>query len=264
MNNKDLFNAIGNIDDNLISESMKSTRKIKRFIIFKKITAFAAAFVLIITGLAFGIPKLNKDGDIAIENDFGIIVKAESDDNQEFEVRLKDNEKIKLEEVNLKDLIEAIDDFDSFSNLLEIDQQSDKASYSVMPVYTFEKSKDGYIVTYDNKENHAEVEIPSDIKLDEIWSNMFEFVGKNIKKVTVKAAKGNVFYKQTNDKVFINFLPLTSIKTYKENEREYKDNYSELPKDILEFNVVFDDSSTLKKSVELSWDNDGSLIAEMK
>ena len=73
MTNKDLFDAIGKIDDDLVLSSEKNLKQTKKFRVIKRIAAIAAALVIIITGITFGIPRLTENGNITVENDFGIV-----------------------------------------------------------------------------------------------------------------------------------------------------------------------------------------------
>lgn len=260
MNNKDLFNAIGQIDDDLIFESTQPNTKHKSFSKIKRFCIAAAAALIIIAGVALGIPKLDNKGNVSVQSDFGIIVKAENS-NENFTV--DKNNKIVIPNTTIEKILKNIDD----KNIYDISADDSVIKVTLNEDDTY--SQELYIKN-DDETVRFDAELQKDIVT--LKNSNFDITFKNNKKIKsllVSNKNGEIFpfyeddvYKNRNNEIVIKWSPTHAIKQYL-NEKSNCD-YSKLSGDTLDISVVYTDNTKENYKVIFSWDKNGSLLVEMK
>ena len=299
MTNKDLFDAIGKIDDDLVLSSAKNLKQTKKFRVIKRISAIAAALVIIITGITFGIPRLTESGDITVENDFGIVVKAAGSLETESK-NLKSGVKTAFPTATIQNyrknfsdegVFSVMSSFEYLCNATENDSiDSDKEGKS-----NLSKSESFFKLFYktnsikfkDNYENFSKTDsLPISYYFAKFkFNSIFQFYSehKKIKSVNCKKQNSVVYLEILTDKekneykamgidldgdIVLVWCPIMDISQYNEKTQTYTENqnndYETLEGDKLSFIISYTDNTTEEFSIDLSWEKDGSLVAEMK
>lgn len=271
MNEKDLFSAIGDIDEKFIAESAQTKTKIISLSFVKKAVGAVAVMAVLAIGIAYGIPSINHKGETVLKNDFGIVVKAESIQNSKAkDTELISDKDITIPNTNFKKMADEAEK-NSITNLKEIIEtvkNNPDFSFSDFKLNNlescFKKDENGCLYEWKLKDDCL-LSAKGDINISASAAQTFKINGENIKDVDIISDNSFSVVIDENEKgLSFAWIPFKDFVEYYCNKEETENDFSNLHGDELKVKITFENGTKTTKTIKLSWDKDGSLKANVK
>lgn len=302
MNKNDLFDYLNDIDENILSKTLESEPKVKKFTLVKKVSAIAAALAIMIT--AFQLIPFSSDKK-GISHEFGIMAYAAEDNGYNGTTTELSENNFVFPNCNIKDMI------------AELNYGQESEDTGLVDEYGYNYFKEIKRYTADTDSKNQEVNLTDDMKQIVLYkeskdnscesikispNRIFQCVGENIKSVEYKSEKDSLTQfnvtkellkllspdksSQLKEGAAITWNnPTLATKYYQAYDFKMSDNKKTklntyidddghggyvLPKDLstlegdtISVKVTFNDGVSVTKKIKLSWDKNGDLVSKI-